>query len=84
MNLKKGLKAFYSPSAKAFSIVEVPPMQFLMVDGEGNPNTAKAYTDAIETLYAVSYTVKFMMKKEHGRDYGVMPLKGCGGAHRRG
>jgi hypothetical protein len=76
VDLKKELKAFYKPSAKAFSIVEVPPMQFLMVDGAGNPNTAKAYTDAIETLYAVSYTVKFMIKQEHGRDYGVMPLEG--------
>ncbi|MDX9864976.1 MAG: GyrI-like domain-containing protein [Anaerolineaceae bacterium] len=76
VDLKKELKAFYKPSAKQFSIVEVPPMQFLMVDGSGNPNTAKAYSDAIETLYAVSYTVKFMMKKEHDRDYGVMPLEG--------
>jgi hypothetical protein len=76
VDLKKELKAFYKPSAKKFSIVTVPPMQFLMVDGAGNPNTAQAYADAIETLYAVSYTVKFMMKKEHGLDYGVMPLEG--------
>ncbi len=76
VDLKKELKAFYKPSAKQFSIVEVPPMQFLMVDGAGNPNTAQAYADAIETLYAVSYTAKFMMKQEHGRDYGVMPLEG--------
>ena len=48
VDLKKELKDFYKPSAKQFSIVEVPPMQFLMVDGEGNPNTAKAYADAIE------------------------------------
>ena len=76
VDLKKELKAFYKHSAKKFSIVDLPPMQFLMVDGAGNPNTAKAYADAIETLYAVSYTVKFMMKLEHRQDYTVMPLEG--------
>ena len=76
VDLKKELKTYYRPSAKKFSIVELPPMQFLMVDGAGNPNTAQAYKDAIETLYAVSYTVKFMMKQEHGHDYTVMPLEG--------
>lgn len=76
VDLKKELKPFYKPSAKKFSIVTVPPMQFLMVDGAGNPNTSQEYADAITTLYAVSYTVKFMMKQEHGRDYTVMPLEG--------
>lgn len=76
VDLKKQLKAFYKPSAKAPSVVEVPPMQFLMVDGAGNPNTAQSYKEAVETLYAVSYTVKFMMKKEHDLDYTVMPLEG--------
>ena len=76
VDLKKQLKQYYNPSAKAPVIVEIPAMRFLMVDGAGNPNTAQAYVDAIETLYSVSYTVKFMMKLEHGLDYPVMPLEG--------
>ena len=41
------------------------------------PNTAQEYKDAVEALYAVSYALKFMVKKgESGIDYGVMPLEG--------
>jgi len=51
-------------------------MTYLMVDGTGDPNTAQEYQDAIEALYPVAYTLKFMVKKEQGIDYGVMPLEG--------
>lgn len=76
VDLKKLLNGYYNPSPKAPVFVEVPTMQFLMVDGQGNPNTAQAYQDAVEALYSVSYTVKFMLKQEHGLDYSVMPLEG--------
>lgn len=52
-------------------------MNFLMIDGEGDPNTAKSYGEAIEALYPISYALKFMAKKgDLGIDYGVMPLEG--------
>ncbi len=51
-------------------------MNFLMIDGAGNPNTSKDYAAAIEALYGISYTLKFMIKKEGGQDYGVPPLEG--------
>jgi len=52
-------------------------MNFLMVDGAGNPNTAQEYKDSVEALYSVSYALKFMIKKgEAAVDYGVMPLEG--------
>jgi len=48
-----------------------------MVDGEGDPNTSQAFSDAVEALFAVSYAVKFMIKKGPlVFDYGVMPLEG--------
>ena len=48
-----------------------------MIDGEGNPNTAADYKGAVEALYSVSYTAKFMVKKGPiAIDYGVMPLEG--------
>src|SRR4030042_1311720 len=48
-----------------------------MSDGEGDPNTSQAFQDAVEALFSVSYTLKFMIKKgKEGIDYGVMPLEG--------
>ncbi len=77
VDLRKQLKHLYNPSAKKVSVVDVPPMNFLMVDGEGDPNTAQEYQEAVEALYAVSFALKFMLKKgEAAIDYGVMPLEG--------
>lgn len=77
IDFKKELKHLYGASAKKVEVVEVPEMNFLMIDGEGDPNTAKSYSDAIEALYPLSYALKFSIKKgELGIDYGVMPLEG--------
>jgi hypothetical protein len=54
----------------------VPPLRLLMVDGEGDPNTAPAYADAVGTLYAVSYGVRAMVKQAGGTPWTVMPLEG--------
>jgi hypothetical protein len=72
----KQLKHLYGPSAKKVEIVDVPRMNFLMADGEGDPNTAKSFSDAIEALYPLAYTLKFMVKKgKMAIDYGVLPLE---------
>lgn len=76
VDLKKELKEFYNASAKEPAIVDVPAMNFLMIDGMGDPNTAKEYMESIEALYSASYTLKFMIKKAQQIDYGVMPLEG--------
>ncbi len=76
IDFKKELKHLYRPTTKKIDIVDVPAMNFLMIDGKGDPNTAKEYTDAIEALYSVSYTLKFMVKKSLNVDYGVLPLEG--------
>ena len=65
----------YRPSSKAFELVDVPRMSFLMVDGRGDPATSTAYHEAIEALYSVAYTLKFLGKSE-GRDFAVPPLEG--------
>jgi len=75
IDFKKTLKHLYNPSKKDISIVDVPAMNFLMIDGQGNPNTAKSFAQAIETLYAVSYNLKFTIKKAKEIDYGVLPLE---------
>lgn len=75
VDFKKTLKHLYRPSAKAFSIVDVPQMQFIKVDGRGAPGN-DAYVDAVSWLYATSYPIKFMAKIDLGRDYVVPPLEG--------
>jgi len=50
-------------------------MNFLLINGEGAP-TSTQYSEAIEALFSVSFTLKFKVKKGKGIDYGVMPLEG--------
>jgi hypothetical protein len=76
VDFTKELKQLYRPSATAFDVVDVPPMNFLMVDGHGDPNTALEYSHAVEALYAVAYRAKFISKDELGKDYVVPPLEG--------
>lgn len=77
IDLKKELKHLYQPSTKEVVQVDVPAFQFLIIDGEGNPNASQAYAQAVEALFAVSYTAKFMIKKgTRAIDYSVMPLEG--------
>jgi hypothetical protein len=77
IDYRKELKSLYNPSAKEAALVEVPQMNFIMIDGTGNPNTSGQYRDGVEALFAVSYTLKFMVKKgKSAVDYAVMPLEG--------
>lgn len=75
IDFKKTLKHLYQPSAKEFAVVEVPSMQFLMINGQGAPES-EAYVDAVGWLYAVAYPIKFGSKTELGKDYVVPPLEG--------
>lgn len=73
---RKELKALYRASA-APAVVDVPAMNFLMVDGHGDPNTSPDYAAAVTALYGVSFTLKFGFKRGPQRiDYSVMPLEG--------
>ena len=77
LDLKKKFREIYSVGAKAKQphLVQVPALQYVMVDGHGDPNTSEEYNLAIGVLYGVSYTVKFVAKGR-GSDFGVMPLEG--------
>jgi hypothetical protein len=76
VDFKKELKKLYQPSTKEVEMVDVPRMNFVMIDGAGDPNKAREYQEAIEALYSLSYALKFMIRKEREIDYGVMPLEG--------
>jgi hypothetical protein len=75
-DIKVAHKALYRASSKDFSVVEVPELHYLAIDGHGDPNTSREYAEAIEALYPVAYTVKFESKKNLGRDFVVGPLEG--------
>lgn len=74
-DVRKQFKELYAPRASGFEVVTVPPLNYVMVDGQGNPATAPTYAAALEALFSVSYAVKFASKHE-GRDYVVGPLEG--------
>ncbi|MEU2200797.1 GyrI-like domain-containing protein [Isoptericola sp. NPDC019482] len=58
------------------ALVTVQPRPFLMVDGEGDPNTAPAYREAVETLYPLAYALRAAVKAATGDAYTVLPLEG--------
>jgi hypothetical protein len=79
VDYKKTEKDLYQPKTTP-SIIDVPEMTFITVDGKGDPNTSEAYKTAMETLYGLSYSIK--MSKMGGTqpegyfEYVVPPLEG--------
>jgi hypothetical protein len=76
-DIKKACKTLYGAPVGAFAVVDVP-LNYFMIDGAGDPNTASEYRAAVEALYAASYTLKFTSKAALLRDYVVPPLEGLG------
>jgi hypothetical protein len=82
LDLKKQLKHLYLPSAKEAALVDVPEMQFAMIDGQMEagvmPGDSPSFAAAIGALYGLSYTLKFVSKKRpvDPIDYTVMTLEG--------
>lgn len=79
-DFKKEYKEFYMPKNKPV-IVEIPPMNYIAVRGQGDPNEeGGAYKEAIGILYAVAYTLKMSYKGDHKIEgffeYVVPPLEG--------
>ena len=72
VDFKKTLDGYQAKRGE-FRVVEMPELQYLMIDGHGDPNTSTEFSTALETLYPVAYKLKFASKKELGRDYVVPP-----------
>ncbi len=75
IDMKKTLRELYAPKRNAACVVQAPEAKYLMADGEGDPDTAPAFREAVEMLYGLSYAMKFALKKM-GKNYTVMPLEG--------
>lgn len=75
VDFKKTLPA-YRAKRNVLQIIDVPTMQYLMIDGHGDPNTTPIFSESLETLYPLAYKLKFASKRTLGRDYVVPPLEG--------
>ena len=76
IDYKKEWKQIYKPSSKQITIVEVPEMNVIALDGRGHPMVSGTYQDAIDVLMGMSYTAKFTAKARGMEpDYAVMPLE---------
>ncbi|MCC9174213.1 GyrI-like domain-containing protein [Arthrobacter sp. zg-Y179] len=75
-DLKRSYPELYAPRGGDFTLVDVPIMHYLAVDGHGDPNTSPEYTRALECLYPVAYSLKFASKDELEADFTVGPLEG--------
>lgn len=82
LDLKTQLKAYYQPSSKQPQIIQIPPFQFVMLDGAiepgMEPGNSPAFQQAMQALFGIAYTLKFMLKqrKDNPIDYPVMALEG--------
>ena len=71
---RKLLKSLYTASRISPALVEVPPMNYLMIDGTGRPSEPD-FEAAAGALFPVAYTLKFMLRAACGVDYHVMPME---------
>jgi hypothetical protein len=85
LDLKKQFKHLYQPSVKKIEAVQVPNLQFAMIDGViekgSEPSKSAMFAKATQALYSLCYTLKFMVKKRktNAIDYPVMSLEGLWG-----
>ncbi|QRN82787.1 GyrI-like domain-containing protein [Chloroflexota bacterium] len=75
IDFKKEFKSLYKAPDNP-TLVDVPSLSYLMIDGLGDPNTAPIYSESVGTLYKLAYAIRFLMRDEYDLDFGVMPLEG--------
>ena len=75
---RKAEKAIYGVKASP-TLVTVPDQTFIMIDGEGNPNSSD-FSERVSALYSLAYAVKMDYKKSNPElevtDFTVYPLEG--------
>jgi len=71
---RKTMKHLYHPSSKVPTLIDVPPMNFLMLDGRGKPD-GKDFSQAAGTLYPLAYSLKWLIRLACDVDFHVMPME---------
>jgi len=69
------MKEFYNPPAGEAILVELPPLKYVMVDGNGEPG-GESFQQAMSALYNIAYTMKFRSKRLLKKDYDMMAPEG--------
>ncbi len=77
-------KSLYTAKTSAAEELTIPSMNFLMIDGEGDPNGNPEFQTCTDALYSIAYTTKFALKKGKGLEYKVPPLEGLWWSDRMG
>jgi hypothetical protein len=72
---KARLKELYLPTTKDFVFVDVPDMQFAMIDGEGDPDGDR-FKQAVRWLFSAIYPLKRIAKERMSKDFVEPPLEG--------
>ena len=75
LELRKTMKEFYNPPAGEVVLVELPPLKYIMVDGDGEPGS-ESFQRAMSALYNIAYTMKFRSKRLLKKDYDMMAPEG--------
>ena len=75
-DVKRERRDLYTGTVGRFALVDVPRLQYLQVDGHGDPNTSPDYRDAVSALYAAAYAVRAAARAALGRVHVVGPLEG--------
>jgi hypothetical protein len=77
LDLRKDLKYLYQPGSKAPTMVDVPRMRFLAVEGLGRVGEEGSdFQQGVQAIFSLGYPLKFGAKKQLDIDYPVMPLEG--------
>ncbi|MDB5106866.1 MAG: hypothetical protein JWP91_4555 [Fibrobacteres bacterium] len=76
VDYKAQLRKFYKPSASDVELVDLPSMNFVMLDGKGDTDSSPEYLAGVEALFTIAQALKAVIKRTMGIDYGIMPLEG--------
>lgn len=82
LDQKKQYKHLYLPSAREVTYVDVPELQFTMIDGRIGagvlPGDSAEFRDTMGAMYGVAYALKFMSKLDDTKplDFTVMAIEG--------
>lgn len=84
IDYKGQLKKLYRATTSDVELVDVQPMNFLLIDGQGPHDASQEYQDAVDALLAAANALKALIKRTESIDYAVMPLEALWGSEAAG
>ncbi len=68
------LNELYQPPAGKLTFVEVPEMRYMMIDGEGDPDTSN-FRASVKWLFSLAHLIKPQIKAKLGARFVEPPLE---------